>query len=99
MTVVPGVSVLKSAPSVRELISLSNGTLSDTIHTIHLVCVELPDTMPVNCGSVLVVSVSHVDHKLVSPTRLYQRCWEGIIEDFACRFLEPIGCELPVHRV
>lgn len=94
MTMVPGVSVLESAPSVCEGVSLSNRTLSDTIDTVHLIRVELPDAMPVHCSTIFVVVVFHMNHNLISPTGLYYRGREGIVEDFARRLVESVGCEL-----
>lgn len=99
MTVVPGGSVLQSAPPVCKFVSLSNGTLGDPVDTVHLVRFELSDTMPVHRGSIFVVIVFHMNHELVSPTGLYQRSWEGMVEDFARCFLKPIGPELRTYEV
>lgn len=99
MAVVPSVPILVSPPSIRELVSLGNGTLGDTVHTVHLVCVELPDAVPVNSGTILVVVVLHVDHNLVSPTRLYQRSRECVIKNFPGCLRETIGSKLGTKNV
>lgn len=92
-------SILKSAPSIRETISLSNGALSHTVDTVHLIGVELSNTMPVNCGTIEVVIISHMDHKLISPAGLYQRRREGVVEHFSCRLFETVGCKLHMNIV
>lgn len=54
--------------------------LCNTRYTIILVSVQLPDTMPVNCSSVMVKIVCYVDYNIVSPISDY--CWSrnGAVE-------------------
>lgn len=94
VTVIPSRSILGSTPPIRETISLSNGTLCHTIDTVHLVGVELSNTMPVHCGTILIVIIFHVNHDLISPASLNQRRRKRVIEDFSCRLFEAVGCEL-----
>lgn len=83
VAVIPSMSILESAPSICETISLRNGALSYTVDTVHLICVELTNTMPVYCSAIEIVIVLHMDHELISPASLYQRCRERVVEDFA----------------
>lgn len=99
VAMIPSMSVLKSAPSICETISLSNGALGHTIDTVHLISVELSDTMPVNCCTIEVVIVLHMDYELISPASLYQRRRERIVEDFSCRLFETVGGKLYLRIV
>lgn len=49
MTVVPGMTVLSRLEVVCEGITISNRTLGNAVDTIGCVCMELPDSMPVDC--------------------------------------------------
>lgn len=63
MTVVPRTSILHCPPGVDKLVFRSNGTLSDTIDTIHLHGLPLSNPMPVDACAIIckIVLDSNVD--------------------------------------
>lgn len=99
VAMIPSMSVLKSAPSICETISLRNRALGHTIDTVHLIGIELADTMPMHCSTIEIVIVLHVDHELISPASLYQRCRKRVVEDFSCRLFEAVGCKLYIQII
>lgn len=90
MTVVPSMSILQGLPLIGEAITLSNWTLRDTIDTVHLISIELTNSVPVYRSSVPIIVISNMNDELVSPAGLNLRAWETLVENLASCFLEPI---------
>lgn len=87
-------AILQGPVSVREGVALSNGTLGDAVHTIHLHGSQLTEPVPVNGGSVGSVVVLDVYYQLISPTRLDQWSRVLFVEDLATGLLEAICIDL-----
>lgn len=94
VTMVPRMAVLQGAELVSKLISFGNWALSDAVDTIHLVRKQLTNTMPMYCGSVLVIVILDVNDQLITPASLYQWPWELLVEHFSGRLLEAIRVQL-----
>lgn len=94
MGVVPGMAILQGLEFVGEGIALGNRALCDAVHAVHLVGVELGDSMPMDGGAVLLVVVLHVDNKLVAPARLDEWSGKRAIENFTACLVEAVCVEL-----
>lgn len=62
---VPGTPVLQRCPTIRETLSRSYGTLSYAIHTVHVHGVQLPDSVPVDTGTVELQMIMNVNNDLL----------------------------------
>lgn len=94
MAVIPRMPVLQGLPLVGKTITLGNWTLRDSVDTVHLVRVQLTNSVPVYRSSVLVIIVPNVYDEFVSPAGLDLGAWETLIEDLAGCFLESVCGEL-----
>lgn len=90
MGVVPGVSILCRPKLIGKSISLSNRALCNSIDTIHLVCVQLSDSVPVDSRAILIIIIPDVNNNLVTPACLNQRAGKLLVEDFPAGLLKSI---------
>lgn len=60
MTVVPGMTVLGRLEVVRISVVCSNGTLRHTVDSIGSVCMELTDTVPMDCTSIVWMKIGNM---------------------------------------
>lgn len=58
---IPRASVLRDVPCVGEGIKWCDRTLRDAVDTIHVHCLVLPDTVPVDARAVVCQIVDHGD--------------------------------------
>ena len=91
---IPGVAVLQRLKLISECVSLSDWTLSNTIHAIHMIREKLPNTMPVNCRAILLICVRYVNNNVITPAGFDQRTRKRAVEYLAASLLETIGEEL-----
>ena len=81
MTVIPRSPVLKGFELICERLAWRDWTLSDTIDAIHLIRVELSDSMPMDSGAVILGQpVNHLDSYCIAPTGLDPRTGIALIE-------------------
>lgn len=83
MAVVPGGSVLESAKLVGECVVWSDWALGDAIDAVHLHCVLLSESVPVDRGTVVLELVRDGDSDSVSPACLDPGAGVGLVEDLA----------------
>lgn len=87
-------SILQRPKLVGKRVLIRNGTLRHAIDAVHLHCVQLANTVPVDRRPVGRVVVLDVDDELVAPAGLNERAGKGMVEDFAACFVEAVCCEL-----
>ena len=74
--VVPASSVLVERERVDTGVTWSNGTFTDTWNTVLVVpATLLVDTVPMDCGGVVLHAVGNTDLESITPVALYQRTW------------------------
>lgn len=89
---VPRVAVLRRPKLIGKGISLSDRTLCDSIDTVHVVRVQLSDSVPVDSRAILVIIVPDMNDKLVTPACLNQRARKLLVENLPAGLLKSI-CE------
>lgn len=87
---IPCVAILGRPEFISKHISLSNRALCDAVDTVHVVCVQLADAVPVDSRAILVIIVSHMNDKLVTPTSLNERSRKLFIKDLTAGLLKSI---------
>jgi hypothetical protein len=98
VAVIPSMAILQGLKLVSKSVVIRNRTLSNAIHSVHLIGVELPDAMPVYRSPVFLVQIGDVDDELITPARLEQRAGIGIVECLAAGLEEAICCDLEEVR-
>lgn len=83
-------SILSRPKLVGKCISLSNRALCYSIDTVHLVCVQLSDSVPVDSRAILVIIVPDMNNDLVTPARLNQRARKLLVENLPAGLLKSI---------
>lgn len=87
-------SVLERLPLIGVGVTLSDRALRNTVDAIHLIGAQLANSVPMDCGSILVIVVLDMNDKFVTPAGFNQRGREGFIENLAGRLLEAIRPQL-----
>jgi hypothetical protein len=75
MGMIPRRSKLGGSPLVLAGFSWSNGAFGDSRHSVLLTGVVLPDTMPVDSGSVVFEAVLDIDDDPITPFRSHNGSW------------------------
>ena len=80
---IPSGTILSCVPLVDERVSRGNWTLSNAIHAVHMHCLVLPDSVPVDTGTIIGQTIDDSDLDYVSPTGLQPRSRICIIEQLS----------------
>lgn len=56
-----------------------------------MICVQLADAVPVDSRAILVIIVSHMNDKLVTPTSLNERARKLLVKDLSAGLLKSIS--------
>lgn len=83
-------SILSRPKLIGKCVSLSNRALCHSIDTVHLVGVQLSDSVPVDSRAILIIIVPDMNNKLVTPACLNQRARKLLVEDFSAGLLKSI---------
>lgn len=83
-------SILSRPKLIGKCISLSNRALCYSIDTIHLVGIQLSDSVPVDSRAILVIIVPDMNNDLVTPARLNQRARKLLVENLPAGLLKSI---------
>lgn len=83
-------SILSRPKLIGKCISLSNRALCNSIDTVHLICVQLSDSVPVDSGAILVIIVPDMNNDLVTPARLNQRARKLLVENLPAGLLKSV---------
>ena len=67
---VPGSTILKRPPLVREALAWSDGALSNAVNAVHGDCTELANAMPVDRGAIVLQVVEDCHPNVISPAGL-----------------------------
>lgn len=96
---VPGGPVLRSFEFIGERIICSYRALGDAVNTVHVQCSVLPNSMPVNGGTIVFEVVRDFDLDVVTPASLDPRAWITIIEYFSLSIDETVRRQCHVSDI
>ena len=91
---VPRVAVLHGREVVGKGVTRGDGALGDAVDAVHLVGIELSDSMPVDSRAIVRYSVGDVDDYLVAPASLYDGPGIGAVKVLALSLRDTIGFQL-----
>lgn len=76
-------------PLIGESAPWCDGALGDSIHTVHVHGVELPNAVPMNAGAAVRIEITDMDLDSIAPACLDPRPWVRFIED--CRSIKCVA--------
>jgi hypothetical protein len=90
---IPRRTILKGTKLICEGIIWSNGTLSDTVDSIHLHGSVLPDTMPMDCSAVISQFICDVNSDEITPAGFDPWTGVGLVEDLSIRVVDAVAVD------
>lgn len=95
---VPGAPVLQSCPIIGESVSRSNRALSDAINTVHMRGVQLPNSVPMNTGPIVLQTVCDCNDDLLSPVNQISITEAAKVSGYIRRPNRPESRDLDTHH-